>query len=172
MLAACAIAAATITGFAQPKQNDGWKSRMKSEMVAFITTELNLSPEEAQSFWPVYNQAAEKRFEANRGVMEAMKQMLDAEDGADYKALMNNYSKALQNREKVEGEYVETLRKSFGDEKAAKLILTEEKFRRNQINRLNGGGPRPEGNVGPGHEGNGGPRPEGGHRGPKPGPRE
>ena len=33
---------------AQPKGHNKWQEKMKSEMIAFITVELDLSPEEAQ----------------------------------------------------------------------------------------------------------------------------
>ena len=33
-----------------------WKEKMMSERVAFLTMEMNLTPEEAQVFWPIYNQ--------------------------------------------------------------------------------------------------------------------
>ena len=45
------------TASAQPNiPEDNWKKRMMSEKVAFFTVELDLTPEEAQKFWPVYNQ--------------------------------------------------------------------------------------------------------------------
>ncbi|MDE5732049.1 MAG: hypothetical protein K2H95_03320, partial [Bacteroidales bacterium] len=31
---------------------------MMSEKIAFLTVELDLTPEEAQAFWPVYNMAS------------------------------------------------------------------------------------------------------------------
>lgn len=45
------------------KQKDDWIQKIKSEKVAYLTTELQLSPEEAQNFWPVYNEFDKKRFE-------------------------------------------------------------------------------------------------------------
>ncbi len=41
---------AAFTGFAQDGQ------RMQALKIAFITKKLDLSPEEAQRFWPVYNE--------------------------------------------------------------------------------------------------------------------
>ena len=36
---------------------EDWKEKIQSEKIAFLTTEIGLTPEEAQAFWPVYNQA-------------------------------------------------------------------------------------------------------------------
>ena len=60
-LAACLLLAGAL--FAQPQGNKPSEEqrkkefeRIQSEKIAFITQELDLSPEEAQVFWPVYNQ--------------------------------------------------------------------------------------------------------------------
>lgn len=56
----------TASGYlvAQPdmKHNDEWVKKIRAEKVAFLTTKLELTPEEAQTFWPVYNEFEEKRF--------------------------------------------------------------------------------------------------------------
>ena len=46
-----------LAGYAQneAKCKEDWKQKMMSEKIAFLTMELNLTPEEAQVFWPVYN---------------------------------------------------------------------------------------------------------------------
>lgn len=171
MLATCIFAAAAINSFAQPKQNCNWKDRMKSEFIAFLTDELSLTPEESQTFWPVYNQLSEKRFQANGKLMKAVKQVHQAVETGEgnYAALMDAYMKAYKEKEKVESDYIASLRKEFGDEKAAKLIVAEEKFRRNQIHRL-GGSCKP-GEQKPGEARSGAQKP-GMHSGGRPGPDE
>ena len=63
---------------AQPKGKRDWHEKMKSEKIAFITTELELTPEEAQVFWPVYNQIAEEARKSNKTEAEAFKALTDA----------------------------------------------------------------------------------------------
>ena len=41
---------------AQSQNKEDWKERLMSEKIAFLTAELNITPQEAQVFWPVYNQ--------------------------------------------------------------------------------------------------------------------
>ena len=45
--------------------------RIQAEKIAFITQELDLSPEEAQAFWPVYNQCWKEAREANKKMRDA-----------------------------------------------------------------------------------------------------
>ena len=53
---------------AQP-QKGGWHDRMMSEKIAFITMELQLTPEEAQVFWPVYNQIAQEKKASQKAII-------------------------------------------------------------------------------------------------------
>ena len=46
-----------LSSIAQPGKNPGFrKQKMQSNKIAFITGYLKLTPDEAQKFWPVYNQ--------------------------------------------------------------------------------------------------------------------
>ena len=49
-----------------------WQERMQSEKIAFITAELDLTPEEAQTFWPVYNQIEQKKHQSQMAVMKVL----------------------------------------------------------------------------------------------------
>ena len=66
----------SMTAMAQPKGN--WQDRIKSEKIAFITTELDLTPEEAQVFWPVYNQIEKKKQESQVAVKTSYRALLEA----------------------------------------------------------------------------------------------
>lgn len=47
---------------ASAQDNPKRDNKLQSLEIAYLTKELNLSPEEAQKFWPVYNQySAEMR---------------------------------------------------------------------------------------------------------------
>ena len=132
---------------AQPQhKHGGWQERMQSEKIAFFTAELNLSPEEAQVFWPVYKKIAAERKELNNAVRTSYKALLDAlnSDTATDKeidTLLDEYLAAKQaNKEAGKGD-VKEFRKVLPSKKVAKLYVAEEKFRRNQIHRMKGGAP-------------------------------
>ena len=60
-------------------------------------------------------------------------------EGADYKTLLDNLMEAEDKLSKTNSTAVEELRKRFGDEMTAKILVAEERFRRNQIHKLNRG---------------------------------
>ena len=53
--AVCIFTFLFVTNYLCISQIDNRSERLEALKIAFITKELNLSPEEAQRFWPVYN---------------------------------------------------------------------------------------------------------------------
>lgn len=54
----------SVNSFAQgrgERQQDNMRQKIEAQKVAFITNKLDLTPEEAQSFWPLYNEYELKR---------------------------------------------------------------------------------------------------------------
>ncbi|MES2239983.1 MAG: sensor of ECF-type sigma factor [Bacteroidota bacterium] len=62
----------TCSFYAQENMNDK-KEQIKSLKVAFLTTELDLSPQESEKFWPLYNAYDNKQFELRHLKMKAYK---------------------------------------------------------------------------------------------------
>lgn len=61
---------ASLNSYAQPHHQGEKESRIRAARVAFITDKLELTPEEAQKFWPVYNEFDKKRQELQRDIAE------------------------------------------------------------------------------------------------------
>lgn len=116
----------TLSGFGQNDEdakNDG--GRLQAYKIAFLTKKLNLSPEEAQSFWPVYN----KYEDEIRSVRRENRQKPADELGMEEKILNirkkynNEFSKVLPT------EKVNTL---FRSEKEFSNIVQREMLERRQ----------------------------------------
>lgn len=142
-LTAVILFASAISTSAQMNGQGDWKQRMLSEKVAFLTIELGITPEEAQKFWPVYNQVDKERDEAMLNVFKAFK---DLENGVaagksekEVEKLLDTYLKAMERQREVEDNAASQYRKVLSIEKVAKLYVGEEKFRRQHIRRLHGG---------------------------------
>lgn len=61
-LCASLIIAFTSTAFAQPDRGpQHHREQLESQKIAYLTKQLELTPQEAQAFWPVYNQFDAKR---------------------------------------------------------------------------------------------------------------
>lgn len=149
---------------AQPKKGADWQNKIKSEKIGFITAELNLTPEEAQVFWPVYNKIAAEKSELQKKVKESYGALLKAmkEDTAseqEINKLLDNYLAAKQAVQDAGKQDAQKYRKVLPGKKVAKLYVAEEKYRRQSI--LNLGGQKPFGapHGGP-HKG-----PHGSHQG-------
>ena len=162
---------------AQPKQKCNWQEKMMSEKIAFITMELQLTPEEAQVFWPVYNQINQKNKEAQKSMNKAYRAMVKAlEEGTvsdnELNALLDDYLAAKQAHKEAGKGDADQYHKVLPAKKVAKLYVAEENFRRHHIRNFKGGHKGP-GTAGcPAQGGNGSGRPAQGQGGGKPGARK
>lgn len=111
------------------------KEELQSQKIAFFTQELDLTPEEAQKFWPVYNAEEKKQHAAKKAINHSLKELNDAlkaepkVSSAEIKLLMNKYFKACEEEISVQAESFEEISKVLPVEKAAKTFSLEERFR-------------------------------------------
>ena len=142
-----------------PPRPDGqnWRDKMKAEKIAWITSKTDLTPEEAQVFWPLYNELDKYRQDCFAESMKAFHALNKAvEENAaesEISSLTDKYVSTLGKSESVEKEYIAKFSKVLSPTKLAKLLIAEEQFRRTQIHKLNQGGPRPNPQGGPFHGG-------------------
>lgn len=126
-----------------------WREKVRAERIAFLTAEMSLTPEEAQVFWPVYNQAAQEKHAANKKVMDCYKELSEAVEkkasDAELNRLLEAYSAAVAASRSTHGEYLKRYRSILSVEKIARLYVAEEKFRRQQVCRMPRPGGSPEG---------------------------
>ena len=138
-----ALALVASMAYAQDKQEkkngNDWREKVRAEQVAFITSELDLSESEAQSFWPVYNDVQKQRREAFKATGDAYMALQKGVDEKDAEKLLDKYLATKKASEKIEADAVARYKKVLPVNKVAKLLLAEEKFRQNQIHRLGQG---------------------------------
>lgn len=127
--------------------NDAWREKVRAEQVAFITSELNLTEGEAQKFWPVYNDVQSKRREAYKESFDAMKALKEGLDkGEDTEKNLDKYLVSKKKIQDLENDAVKKYSKVLPKDKVAKLVLSEERFRHNQIGKLGQKGGKPNHN--------------------------
>lgn len=122
--------------------NQDWREKVRAEQVAHITSDLNLTEAEAQKFWPVYNDVQAKRrdvYKASFEALKALKERMDA--GEDVSSELEKYLDSKKSIEEFDRGAVKEYKRVLPTEKVAKLILSEEQFRHNQIGKLGGGQP-------------------------------
>lgn len=123
---------------AQNRENHFDFEKFKADKIAFITEAINLTPAEAEKFWPVYNEFEKKkwelmseRHEMERSLQDELKEMSDKE----YIEL----SKKLASFPKKDGElnleYNDKFLKILSPEKVVKLYIAEVNFRGKLLRR-------------------------------------
>lgn len=120
--------------FAQKSKMD----QIKAERAAYFTQELSLTPEEAEVFWPVYNQYSEKRHSLKKETRQLKKEMkLSIENKENKEAEL--FDKILDKEEEeiqLIREYLSKFKKVLPEEKVYQLYLAEEKFKRHMLKKL------------------------------------
>ena len=118
--------------------------RFEAEKVAYITQQLSLSVEEAQAFWPVYNQAVKEQREVFAAVREAKKALRDAinegKSDAEVKPLLDKYLKLRAEKRDPMAEHRADFVKAVGESKTAKFYLSEDSFRNKALREMAGQG--------------------------------
>lgn len=125
--------------FAQPDDEDQTrKEKLKAHKVAFISTELDLSPEEAEKFWPVYNEMDAKMEEIHRekrGYMKKMRNMGDLSEDEAYENMEKIFALETKGND-LRIEYLGKFADVIGKKKAVKVYIAEEKFKRELLKKL------------------------------------
>lgn len=118
--------------------------RFEAEKVAYITQQLSLTVEEAQAFWPVYNQAVKEQREVFAAVREAKKALRDAinegKSDAEVKPLLDKYLKLRAEKRDPMAEHRADFVKAVGESKTAKFYLSEDSFRNKALREMAGHG--------------------------------
>ncbi len=134
----------TATSIAQHKGPKGARQQEKKENIeamkaAFITQKLNLTPEEAQTFWPVYNQYADKLKELrqkHRQDRKAAKENFDEMTDKEVEQVVDNEIVFRQKELDLQKEYHSKFKSILPVKKVAKLYAAEEQFKRVLLEKL------------------------------------
>ena len=128
-----AVLSTTITaqvsddGFDRKERQEKMQSRIESKKVAFITQKLDLTPTEAQQFWPLYNEYQAKM----KDFRKQNKTKLKGEDISESEAneFLENLFSREQNELELKKEYFNKLKTVVSAKKVAHLYMLERQFR-------------------------------------------
>lgn len=120
------------------KRQEKMESRIESQKIAFITQKLDLTPEEAQKFWPIYNeyQAKMKEMRRENKIDWNLKDVSENEANEVLNSLLSREQEELD----LKKQYLNKLKTVIPAKKVAQLYVIEKQFReeilakiRNQI---------------------------------------
>lgn len=128
--------------FAQSGMKDK-KEKIKALKVAYITEQLDLTSDEAQKFWPVYNAFDDKQFELKHNKMKAIVNKF--EDGGIDKLTEKEASDLISKMDAYEDEmhtlkkkYIKDLLTVLPAKKIIKLKKAEDEFNRKLLREFRG----------------------------------
>jgi hypothetical protein len=125
------VGASTVS--AQPKQ-EARAEKIKAYRVAVFTEILNLSSEEAQGFWPIYNEYLDKRESLQKELK--MTRQIDGMNDNEVEDYIKKYFE-LRNKElDLEKDLTQKLRKVLPLRKIAKIPVAEREFREALVQKL------------------------------------
>jgi hypothetical protein len=117
-------------------------AKMKSMQIAFITEHLELTPGEAEKFWPIYNEYQKKRNEATKEILEHF----NPEQGEPLELSDEDADKIIKRRFKEEQTLLDLKKEYYGKYKEVlpasrifKLHQVENRFKRHLLERVREG---------------------------------
>ena len=139
---------AQINVHAQRNENnkERWE-KYRAEKVAFLTTNLDLTPEEAQKFWPIYNKMDKEKSEAQQKRRELEHKVRDGGESLSDEAIIKltrEFATTMEKEGALHNKYNEEFLKILPPKKVLSLYKAEGDFRIHMIKkyrdqRKNGG---------------------------------
>jgi len=128
---------------AQPGSGQAPSTEKKEEIeamkVAFITRKLDLTPDEAKTFWPVYNQfqgELDKIRESQRTQRKAARDEMDTMSDKDVEKVVDGEIAFRQSELDVLKKYNSQFKSVLPIKKVARLYRAEEDFKRELLQRI------------------------------------
>jgi hypothetical protein len=107
--------------------------KFKSEKIAFITQAIQLTPQEAEKFWPVYNEYEQKKFalmKERRDLEEKLQEKRQTFTEKDYAAFSRQMAANMSKDGELIVKYNEEFLKILPAKKVVELYDAEVNFRR------------------------------------------
>lgn len=131
------------------------EDKIKALKIAYLTSKLNLTTDEAQAFWPIYNAYQDAKFEVHKAQMtlsRKLKDQLDALTDTELNKLLDEYIALEQKEASLKVEYLQKFRKILPVRKVALLQKAEHDFKAEVLRQLKKRGPGGPGGPPPGSD--------------------
>ncbi len=133
------LAITTIAFGQKHKENrKAHKERIKAMKVSYITEKIDLTPQEAQHFWPIYNEFDAKMDETRRTIRKSHKNdaSIDEMTDTEVEQMILKHNKARQKELDLMNEYHSKFKAILPIKKVAKLYKAEHGFKRELLKKL------------------------------------
>jgi len=114
------------------------RQKIETYKIGFITEKLNLTPQEAQKFWPVYNEYQAKKQDIQKSMAGKYKDYRFSKEATEKQAteLIDSSLNEMQANLNLTRDYYEKLKAILPPQKIVLLFNAERQFRRELLQRL------------------------------------
>jgi hypothetical protein len=118
-----------------PQQSPDPKAmeRIQRARIAYLSERLNLTPEQAEKFWPVYRELAEKRAALRTQMKESQKEGMSEQE---QKQMVEQNLKVRQQELDLEKQYAQRLLNAITAQQLLDLPKAEMEFRRMVLDQI------------------------------------
>jgi len=142
----------TLGGFslqAQDRHSPPSKERLQNiqnAKIAFLTEKLNLTTEQSQRFWPIYNQLEADRNTLHQKSRALRMENIDAMSESDIRTALNNRFNWRQEELDLDKQYMEKFMRVISVRQLATLYRSERDFTKVLLKKLDAAGQSARGN--------------------------
>jgi ABC-type transport system involved in cytochrome bd biosynthesis fused ATPase/permease subunit len=125
--------------YSQHKQHGDQQKNVEAQRIAFITQQLNLTPDEAKVFWPVYNEYDAKRRELKKSLKQSgdyHKKDLDKLTEKEANQILDNQIIEAQKLLDLRKEYHARFKSVLPAVKVLKLYDAEREFQKMLMEKM------------------------------------
>lgn len=115
---------------------DSRTENVEAAKIAFLTDKMELTAEQAQRFWPLYNEYEQKRRTLIKGYRSGYRQDVDALSEQEAKARIDNMFLTKEKELELEREYANKYLKVISNKQLIKLYRGERDFTKMLLKRL------------------------------------
>lgn len=131
------------SAFAQKECDDHCKKKeqIKAQKVSFITEKLQLTVEEAQQFWPVYNEMNKKSEEIDaqiKKIVQNFKKNKETLSNAELESMSDKMMELEASSSKLDQDYYLKFKKILPIKKILELHQAERQFKHELLQQLKG----------------------------------
>jgi hypothetical protein len=109
------------------------RDKIEAARIAYITDQLQLTPEEAEKFWPIYREFAQQRREIRRELRQVTRSADPKQSDED---MVNQQFKVKQKELDLEKDYSGRLLKVISAQKLRTLPQAERRFRQMILDQI------------------------------------
>ncbi|WP_242927322.1 Spy/CpxP family protein refolding chaperone [Pontibacter vulgaris] len=112
------------------------QENVESAKVAFLTDKMELTPEQSQKFWPLYNEYQSKRRELTKSYRSGYRRDVDELSEQEAKARIERMFDTREQELQLEKEYVTKFQRVITNKQLVKFYRSEREFTKLLLKRL------------------------------------